>query len=163
MKIHFAPNYIYVQDIDRYGGFIGQSYNHCMQLLQKVEKPGWRYTCIQKWLYICVCICYSLIVAYLLLHVLGILFSVCFVSSSLSSSLCISVSFSACFSALFIAHFLVLFFDLACKVPLCFFTLICTLHNPSPWFYVHTDWANLFTIQTVLICGFITSLIVTLK
>ena len=49
-------------------------------------------------------------------------------------------SSSACFNALFIAHFLVLFFDLACLVPLCFFTLICTLHNPSPWFcYVHTD------------------------
>ena len=88
----------------------------------------------------------------------------CLLQCLVQCSFCISVPFSACFNALFIAHFLVLFFDLACKVPLCFFTLICTLQYPSPWFcYVHTDFANLFAIQTVLICGFITSLIVTLK
>ena len=78
----------------------------------------------------------------------------------LPSKLC---QFVIIFIALFMAHFLVLFFDLAGKMLSCFFTrapldLICTLHNPAPGFCnVHCNRDNLFTIQTVPICCFITS------
>ena len=40
MKVHFVPNGIYVEDIDRDGSSIGELYNHFMLLLQKVEESA---------------------------------------------------------------------------------------------------------------------------
>ena len=117
-----------------------------------------------KWLYV-----YA-IVTYLFLHIdnaspWNFLFQ--FLQYSLSSSLfcapCstfVTILFPLVSSLLFFYCCSLLWSGLQNALMLLYtpLDLICTLHNPPPWFCnVNCDWANSFSVKTVLICEFIAS------